>query len=74
MKKEMDFLKMSDLQRICWLKANRATLIAVGLVWIGMIAKEILYGNTPWFLIVMVPVFAFLRMGFYWYYKKKKSR
>lgn len=38
MKNEMDVLKMDELQRQCWLRANRATLMLVGLLWLGLIA------------------------------------
>lgn len=70
MKSEMDIFGMNEQARICWLKANRITLIVVGMVWIGMIVQQLFVGNRPWFLIVMVPVFALLRFAAYSYYKK----
>ena len=71
MKSEMDALGMDERQRTNWLLANRATLILVGLVWIGMIISDFAQGRTPWFLIVMVPVFALARYAFYMGYAKK---
>ena len=65
MKTEMDVLDLDERQREAWLKANRATLMIVGLVWLGMIVWESDHGRTPWFLIAMVPVIALLRWGFY---------
>jgi lipopolysaccharide export LptBFGC system permease protein LptF len=71
MKTEMDILNMDDKQRMCWLLANRSTLIIVGIFWIGMIASEFAQGRIPVFLTVMVPVFAAVRFGLYLYYKKR---
>jgi hypothetical protein len=65
MKNEMDVLHLDERQRLSWLLANRATLIVVGLVWLGMIAWEIAQHRTPWFLILMVPAFGLLRFGMY---------
>ncbi len=70
MKSEMDALGMDERQRSNWLLANRATLMLVGLVWIGMIISDFIQGQTPWFLIVMVPVFALFRWGAYEAYTK----
>jgi hypothetical protein len=72
MRNEMDIIGMDERQRICWLKANRVTLIAVGIVWIGMIAWEMANGNSPYFLIAAVPLFALLRFVSYVYYSKKE--
>lgn len=70
MKNEMKILRMTDRERICWLRANRVTLLVVGVVWIGMIAHQLSAGKSPWFLITMVPIFAILRLAAYKYYKK----
>ncbi len=68
MKTEMDLIGMDERQREGWLKANRGTLIAVGVLWIGMIVREFAAGNVPTFLIVMVPAIACLRLLLYrWY-------
>ena len=61
MKSEMDVLNMDERQRLAWLRANRITLICVGIVWIGIITWEFLQQRTPYFMIVMVPVFAIIR-------------
>ncbi len=61
MKSEMDVLNMDERQRFAWLRANRITLICAGIVWIGIITWEFLQQRTPYFMIVMVPVFAILR-------------
>lgn len=71
MKNEMDVLKMDELQRQCWLRANRATLMLVGLIWLGMIGWEVAQGKMPWFLVMMVPTIAFIRSLFYFMYMKK---
>jgi hypothetical protein len=68
MKTEMDLLHMDERQRLAWLMANRGTVIAVGAVWIGMIVWELAESRTPLFLILMLPVFALLRLGFFLYY------
>lgn len=63
MKTEMDAMRMDERQRWYWLMANRVTLMIVGLVWIGMIVFEALSDNrVPYFLILMVPVFALIRL------------
>jgi hypothetical protein len=71
MKTEMDALNLDERQRFYWLKANRVTLMLVGLVWLGMIAWELAHGQTPWFLIIMVPVFGLLRFGLYQLYARR---
>ncbi len=58
MKSEMDLMRMDERQRFHWLRANRATLMVVGVVWLLMIAFELSEGRTPGFLLVMVPIFA----------------
>ncbi|MBN1551711.1 hypothetical protein JW979_09585 [bacterium] len=70
MKNEMDLLKFDETKRQCWLKANRMTLIMVGIVWLSMIGYQMLHSATPYFLIVMVPIFAVIRWLFYEYYKR----
>ena len=70
MRSEMDIMKMTTLQKFYWLRASRATLILVGIVWIGMIVQQLSRGQRPWFLIVMVPVFALFRLVAYSYYQK----
>lgn len=71
---EMDVLGMDERQRTAWLLANRATLIAVGLVWLGMIGWEAGHGRVPLFLIAMVPAFALLRLGFFLAYARVGGR
>ena len=65
MKSEMDLMQMDERQKRAWLLANRATLLIVGIVWIGMIAWELAHRRVPYFLVVMVPVFALIRFSFY---------
>ena len=65
MANEMDLFNMDERQRLAWLMANRGTVIAVGVAWIGMIIWELAEGRTPLFLIAMVPVFALLRVGLF---------
>jgi len=65
MKNEMDVMDMDERQRSAWLRANRLTLICVGVVWIGMIVRELLSGGAPYFMIAMLPVFALLRYLLY---------
>ena len=65
---EMDLLRMDERQRLAWLMANRGALIAVGVTWIGLIVWELAHGRMPLFLIAMVPVFAMLRAGLFFYY------
>lgn len=67
MKSEMDVLSMDERQRLCWLRANRVTLMIVGLVWLGLIGWELASGRSPWFFIAMVPVFAVIRLAAYKY-------
>lgn len=68
MKNEMDMMSMDERQRYAWLRANRLTLILVGIVWIGLIARDLIRGGTPYFMIVMVPVFALVRFILYRYF------
>lgn len=72
MRDEMDLLRMDERQRLHWLQANRATLMAVGVVWLLMIGAEFLNGRTPMFLIAMVPIFAGLRLGFYLFFARTR--
>lgn len=65
MKNEMDAMEMDERQRYCWLQANRVLLLIVGLVWLGMIGWELYQGRAPYFLIVMVAVFALVRLLVY---------
>lgn len=71
MRNEMDLMNMDERQRLAWFMANRATLIAVGAVWIGMIGWELTHGRVPTFLLIMVPVFALLRAGLYFFYSSR---
>ena len=71
MKGEMDVLSMDERQRLCWLRANRVTLMIVGLVWLGLIARDLASGQSPWFLIAMVPVFAAVRFAAYKYFARQ---
>jgi hypothetical protein len=73
MKSEMQMMRMDERQHLHWLKANRATLMVVGAVWLLMIIFELTEGRTPGFLIVMVPIFAALRFGFYYYYARDRD-
>jgi hypothetical protein len=70
MKNEMDMMSMDERQRYAWLRANRLTLILVGIVWIGLIARDLIRGGTPYFMIAMVPVFALIRFMLYRYFIK----
>jgi hypothetical protein len=73
MKDEMDLMRMDERQRLSWLRANRATLMVVGVVWLLMIGWELIEGRTPRFLIMMVPVFAAVRFGLYWFYARDRD-
>lgn len=73
MKSEMDLMRMDERQRFHWLEANRATLMVVGVIWLLMIAFELTEGRTPGFLLIMVPVFAGLRFGFYYFYARDRD-
>ena len=73
MKSEMDLMRMDERQRLHWFRANRATLMVVGVVWLLMIAFELYEGRTPGFLIVMVPIFASIRFGFYYYHARDRD-
>jgi hypothetical protein len=68
MKTEMDLLRFDERQRLAWLMANRGTVFAVGITWIGWIVYELTRGRVPLFMIGMVPVFALLRVALYFYY------
>lgn len=70
MANEMDALRMDERQRLSWLKANRATLMLVGLCWLGIIVSELLAHREPWFYLIMVPVFAAIRSVFYRFYAR----
>jgi len=69
-KSEMDVMDMDERQREGWLKANRATLMIVGLIWIGMIVHEFVQGRRPVFLLVALPLIALLRFALYRYYTR----
>jgi len=71
MKNEMELMNMDERQRLAWFMANRGTLIAVGAVWIGMIAWDLTHGHAPAFLMIMVPVFALLRAALYSFYSSR---
>lgn len=73
MRSEMDVMKMDERMRLCWLLANRMTLVVVGLVWLGMIAWELLHDRVSYFLIAMVPVFALIRLGLYQMYAHRNT-
>lgn len=70
MTEEMDILRMDERQRLAWMRANRVTLILVGLIWIGMIVWEMFQGKFPKFLVTMVPVFALARVLTYRYFQR----
>jgi hypothetical protein len=70
MKNEMDVVRMDERQREAWLRANRATLMVVGLVWLGMIVWELTHHRVPWFMITMVPVFGGIRFLSYLHFQK----
>jgi len=72
-KTEMDIMRMDERQRLHWLKANRATLMVVGAVWLAMIAWELVQDRTPWYLISMVPIFGAVRLSFYWFYARDRE-
>lgn len=69
MKNEMELLGMTGVERLCWLRANRTTLMLVGLVWIGMIVERLIAGTFPLFLIVALFVFAAIRFGLYRFFR-----
>jgi hypothetical protein len=73
MKDEMDLMGMDERQRISWLRANRATLMLVGIVWLLLTVSEYAQGRTPAFLVVMVPVFAAARLALYWFYARDRD-
>jgi hypothetical protein len=67
----MDLLGMDGRQRLAWLLANRATLMLVGLAWLGMIGWELGHQRMPTFLLVMVPVIALTRLVLYRLYARR---
>ena len=67
----MDVLGMDERQRICWLYANRAVLFIVGIVWLCIIGWELMHQRVPYFMIVMVPVFAVIRFIAFILYAKR---
>jgi len=71
---EMDVVRMDERQRLSWLRANRATLMLVGLTWLGIIGYELSRDRIPTFLIAMVPVFALARFLIYRYYQSTGMR
>jgi hypothetical protein len=73
MRSEMDLMRMDERQQFHWLRANRATLMVVGVIWFLMIAFEISEERTPGFLLVMVPIFAGIRFGFFYYYARNRE-
>jgi hypothetical protein len=72
MTSEMDIMHMDERQRRAWLLANRATLLIVGIVWIGIIIWELAHRHVPYFMVVMVPVFALIRFTFFRRYLRVK--
>ena len=70
MTNEMDLMALDERQRFAWLKANRATLMVVGLTWLGMIGWELAHGTVPVVLIAMVPTFATLRLALFHLYQR----
>lgn len=72
MKTEMDAMKMDERQRLCWYKANRALIFFIFIVWVFMIASEFNNGRIPYFLLIMIPVFALARFVFYKFYSRKE--
>jgi bacteriorhodopsin len=73
MKSEMDVMKLDERQRLSWLLANRATLMIVGLVWVGMAIYELIQSRRPYFLLIMIPAFALIRFAFYKIYAHKTA-
>lgn len=71
MKSEMDLLRMDERQRLCWLMANRAVLFIVGVLWLLIIGWYLWHGHSPWVMIVLVPILAFVRLGFYQFYVRR---
>ena len=71
MKTEMDMLKMDERQRHCWLLANRATLIIVGVIWLALIARDLLSARMPYEMILAVPLIAAVRFVFYKFYSRR---
>ena len=67
----MDLMKMDERQKLSWLMANRATIFIIGFVWLGLIAWDLTQGTVPYFMIIMVPVFALVRFTLYQYYSRR---
>lgn len=67
---EMTLLRMDPGQRHAWLMANRATLMTVGVLLLAWIAAELLAGRTPVAAIVLIPLIALIRWGFYRHYRR----
>lgn len=63
---------MDERERCCWLLANRATLMLVGVCWLGLIGWELAQTRAPWFLIAMVPGFAGIPFLLYLHYRRLK--
>ncbi len=73
MKSEMDVLNLDERQHLGWLLANRALIFLIGAIWLCMIGWELIHNRLPYFLIIMVPVFALIRLFFYLYYTRKPN-
>jgi len=73
MKNEMDAMNFDERQRYCWLAANRVTLIFVGLVWIGLIIRDLINQDPPWLMIALIPVFALVRFIAYRIYLRRSE-
>ncbi len=73
MKSEMDAMRMDERQRVSWLLANRATLMIVGLVWVGMTVYEFVQNRRPYFLLAMIPAFALVRLALYKIYAHRTA-
>jgi len=73
MRTEMDIMRMDERQRLHWLKANRATLMTVGVAWLLWIGWELLEGRKPWSLIAMVPIVAAVRLVYFWFYARDRD-
>jgi len=73
MKSEMDYLRMDERQRLCWLMANRAIIFVIFIAWAGAIVDELLHGRIPYFMIIAIPVLALIRFLFYLYYSRRLS-
>jgi len=72
-KTEMDAMNFDERQRYCWLAANRVTLMIVGLVWIGLIIRDLINQQPPWLMIAFIPVFALVRFIAYRIYLRRNE-